>query len=184
MRIDEKTFQSMPAELKAIFYKLPNPGKDEVLAGFPETKNAYPGRQDLADAYAGTRLLEGNGFTNFDSSKAGRSLSDSGSAAHFFYCAKSSKSERTHKGQVENKHPTVKPLALMHYLVKLITPPGGTILDPFTGSGSTLVAATDEGFNCIGIELDLESVETSIQRLSCAPIQKECNPGGTKCLKP
>jgi site-specific DNA-methyltransferase (adenine-specific) len=52
-----------------------------------------------------------------------------------------------------NHHPTVKPVALMRWLVRLVTPPGGTVLDPFTGSGTTLVAATLEGFDAIGIEM-------------------------------
>ena len=53
----------------------------------------------------------------------------------------------------QNHHPTVKPVALMRWLVRLVTPPGGTVLDPFAGSGTTLVAATLEGFHAIGIEL-------------------------------
>jgi site-specific DNA-methyltransferase (adenine-specific) len=57
------------------------------------------------------------------------------------------------KDPVANIHPTVKPLALMRYLIRLITPPNGTVLDPFAGSGTTLVAAIQEGFDCIGIEL-------------------------------
>ena len=68
----------------------------------------------------------------------------------FFYCAKASKKERG----TGNNHPTVKPIALMEYLVRLITPPGGTVLDPFMGSGSTGVACKALGFNFVGIELD------------------------------
>jgi DNA modification methylase len=52
-----------------------------------------------------------------------------------------------------NHHPTVKPVALMRYLVRLVTPPGGTVLDPFAGSGTTLVAAVLEGFDAIGCEM-------------------------------
>jgi site-specific DNA-methyltransferase (adenine-specific) len=97
--------------------------------------------------------------------------------ARFFYCAKASKAERntglehmekkpagSYEGRsdgslgkvtepAQNFHPTVKPLALMRYLIRLITPPNGTVLDPFAGSGTTLVAAIQEGFHCIGIEL-------------------------------
>ncbi|WP_269745405.1 site-specific DNA-methyltransferase [Paenibacillus sp. P22] len=58
-----------------------------------------------------------------------------------------------------NTHPTVKPTDLMAWLVRLVTPPGGTVLDPFAGSGSTLVAAKREGFNFIGIEREPEYVE-------------------------
>jgi site-specific DNA-methyltransferase (adenine-specific) len=60
---------------------------------------------------------------------------------------------KTRTKETKNIHPTVKPTALMQYLVKLITPPGGTVLDPFTGSGSTGKAAILEGFDFIGIEL-------------------------------
>ncbi len=89
-----------------------------------------------------------------------------GSAARFFYCAKSSKSERN-KGTTggRNNHPTVKPLDLLGYLCRLITPPGGTILDPFMGSGSILVAAQIEGFNAIGIELDTNYCKIAEKRL-------------------
>jgi site-specific DNA-methyltransferase (adenine-specific) len=101
--------------------------------------------------------------------------------SRFFYCAKASKSERnagleglperresdrerddgvggdnfrnrTNEAR-QNFHPTVKPLALMRYLVKLVTPPGGIVLDPFLGSGTTAVAATLEGFDWIGCEM-------------------------------
>jgi site-specific DNA-methyltransferase (adenine-specific) len=71
----------------------------------------------------------------------------------YFFTAKASKSERNAGGTIENRHPTVKPLALMRYLVRLVTPPGGTVLEPFAGSGTTLVAAILEGFNAIGCEL-------------------------------
>jgi len=83
------------------------------------------------------------------------------SPARFFYCAKASKSERGEG----NKHPTVKPLALMRYLCRLITPPDGLILDPFTGSGTTILAAIQEGFNIEGIEQDQESFLTAHKRL-------------------
>jgi len=73
-----------------------------------------------------------------------------GSAARFFYTAKASQSERG-KG---NDHPTVKPLDLMRYLVRLVTPPKGLVYDPFAGSGSTLIAAIQEGFFAIGSDLD------------------------------
>jgi len=64
-----------------------------------------------------------------------------------------------------NNHPTVKPIELMKYLIKLITPPGGVVLDPFNGSGSTGVAAVEMGFDYIGCELDPKYVEISIKRI-------------------
>jgi len=78
----------------------------------------------------------------------------------FFYCAKASKKERGEN----NSHPTVKPLKLMKYLVRLVTPPGGTVLDPFAGSGTTLLAAKEENFNAVGIELDNEYIKIAIER--------------------
>ena len=148
-------------------------GSDEVLALFPESKGgAYPAKRGHAvnTAFASGQETEG-GF---------RAMGDSGSAARFFYCAKANKSERNaglenlseqeagiknesgrgfsetdphRKIMRKNFHPTVKPIALMRYLVRLVTPPNGTVLDPFAGSGTTLVAATMEKFDCIGIEM-------------------------------
>ena len=66
---------------------------------------------------------------------------------------------------VGNNHPTVKPIALMEYLIKLVTPPKGTVLDPFNGSGSTGCAATGLGFNYIGIELDPNYCDISRKRI-------------------
>ena len=78
------------------------------------------------------------------------------SAARFFYCAKASKSERNQgldetEGR-KNYHPTVKPLKLMEYLCKLITPPNGIVLDPYMGSGTTGIACRELGRVFIGIE--------------------------------
>lgn len=86
---------------------------------------------------------------------------DNGGASRFFYCAKASPSER---GRF-NDHPTVKPLALMRWLVRLVTPSGGVVLDPFLGSGTTALACQREGFECIGIERDEHSVEIAARRL-------------------
>jgi SAM-dependent methyltransferase len=87
---------------------------------------------------------------------------DSGGASRFFYCAKASKKERG-KG---NNHPTVKPVKLMEYLITLVTPPNGIVLDPFFGSGTTGVAAVNLGFNYIGIELDEQYVEIARRRIN------------------
>jgi DNA modification methylase len=134
-----------------------------------------------------------------DSIVDGSQFNDSGGASRFFYCAKTSKSERnaglegmpekqasglpmrskdgdrggegidgsetdrTTKNQ--NFHPTVKPIKLMTYLIKLITPPGGIVLDPFMGSGSTGVAAKNEGFKFVGIERDEEYFKIASNRI-------------------
>jgi site-specific DNA-methyltransferase (adenine-specific) len=86
---------------------------------------------------------------------------DSGSAARFFYCAKASKADRG----PDNTHPTVKPTELMRYLCRLVTPPGGVVLDPFMGSGSTGKAAALEGFRFIGIERDPDYLAIAQQRI-------------------
>jgi DNA modification methylase len=93
---------------------------------------------------------------------------DSGGASRFFYVAKASKRDRNEGLELANNHPTVKPTALMEYLVKLVTPPNGTVLDPFTGSGSTGKAAILQGFNFIGIEMTEEYVPIIEGRLKHA----------------
>jgi site-specific DNA-methyltransferase (adenine-specific) len=70
------------------------------------------------------------------------------------------------KVKARNHHPTVKPLALMRYLCRLVTPPNGLILDPFMGSGTTLIAAEQEGFRAIGIEVSEEYVEIAKRRVA------------------
>ena len=74
---------------------------------------------------------------------------DTGSASRFFYCAKADRADRA-----DSKHPTVKPVDLLRWLVRLITPPGGTVLDPFAGSGTTGEAAMLEKCDAILIEAD------------------------------
>jgi site-specific DNA-methyltransferase (adenine-specific) len=94
-----------------------------------------------------------------------RSMGDTGSAARFFYTAKASAAER--QGVT---HPTVKPLDLMAYLCRLVTPPGGIVLDPFAGSGTTLKAAISEGFQAIGIERDPDYHAMAERRLNGAQL--------------
>ena len=96
-----------------------------------------------------------------DEATAGGTYGDTGGASRFFYCPKATKKER---GE-DNNHPTVKPLALMRWLVRLVTPLEGVVLDPFCGSGSTLIAATEEGFGFIGVDISEEYVEIAKQRL-------------------
>jgi site-specific DNA-methyltransferase (adenine-specific) len=89
----------------------------------------------------------------------------SGGASRFFYCAKASKRERN-AGNVTNVHPTVKPIDLMRYLVRLVTPKGGTVLDPFTGSGTTGIAAVLEGMIFIGFEQSEEYARIADARIT------------------
>lgn len=134
-------------------------GSDEVLSHFPHTASGQP---------IGIRAGgQGNAYGHFEGGIPVTGFGDKGSAARFFYCAKAAKSERNrnHNGDDKNHHPTVKPVALMQYLCRLITPPNGIVLDPFSGSGSTGIAALIEGFRYIGIDLDAEYIEITKRRL-------------------
>lgn len=183
--VGEKLYNKMPEELKALFTKLPNLGSPEVLAGFPNSKSSqHDGDGEPLDTRG-----QGWGFKRM----AG-GFSDSGSASRFFYCAKSSKSERDYgledrtkeitsdgreksidnpflRGETarHNSHPTVKPLSLMTYLIKLITPPKGIVLDIFAGSGSTLVAAKTLGHPFIGIEKEADYLKIAEARVKAVP---------------
>jgi DNA modification methylase len=88
------------------------------------------------------------------------SYGDTGTAARFFYSAKASKHDRC-----GSKHPTVKPISLMRYLCRLITPPNGIVLDPFAGTGTTGQAAQEEGFHAVLIEKDSEYHKDILRRL-------------------
>lgn len=97
---------------------------------------------------------------------------DEGGASRFFYCAKSSKSERNKGLEIRedssisgNFHPTVKPLKLISYLVRMVTPPNGIVLDPFNGSGTGAIACKIEGFNYVGIEKEKEYCDISEARI-------------------
>ncbi len=104
----------------------------------------------------------GAGGTGKNAPKEGEFLGDAG----FKYCAKASRKDRGEG----NTHSTVKPTALMRYLCKLITPPGGLILDPFAGSGTTLLAARQQGFRALGIEKEEEYAAIIAARLADAPL--------------
>jgi hypothetical protein len=88
--------------------------------------------------------------------------------ATFHYCSKASKRDRTADGTVENNHPTAKNTALLAYFARLITPPGGLVLDPFMGSGSTGVACLQEGMRFLGIEESVEYCMIARARLAYA----------------
>jgi len=103
-------------------------------------------------------------------------VGDIGTAARFFpsfrYCAKASRSEREAgltppaPGKRANRHPTVKPIEMMRWLVRLVTPPGGTVLDPFTGSGTTGCAAALEDLAFVGCELSPEHADLARRRVA------------------
>lgn len=124
-------------------------GSEEVLAGFPETGVSSGGSGDASIKSANQTFS--NKGTNLHGGANFGGLGDSGSAARFFYSAKADSDDR-----LGSKHPTVKPIDLMQYLVRLVTPPGGTVLDPFAGTGTTGEAAWREGFNAVLIEREEE----------------------------
>lgn len=136
-------------------------GSPEVLAGFPWSKSgALTAEQQKNGGFAGTV----NAYGKAERGGSGEYAANGGSAARFFYCAKASKRDRDEA----NNHPTVKPTDLMRYLCRLVTPPGGVVLDPFMGSGSTGKAAEHEGFRFIGIERDPEYFNISRHRIAAA----------------
>ena len=167
-------------------------GSDEVLELFPDSKSP-------AFVTRGAGGQHGK-YSPIGRQVDVPCYDDRGSAARFFYCAKANKTDRneglddfapkrdadrlatdgaggenprnrTNTAKV-NHHPTVKPTTLMRYLIRLITPPHGTILDPFTGSGSTGKAAVLEGFNFIGIELDPDYIAIAEARIQHAYNQR------------
>jgi site-specific DNA-methyltransferase (adenine-specific) len=175
-------------------------GSDEVVALFPDSKGMATQKSGAnVNVYGGNALNKS--ATTFPEVRLG--FNDSGSAARFFYCAKASKKDRNEgldgfevkrssgygydhglgnagEGMFkdrnpikQNYHPTVKPTTLMQYLVRLVTPPNGIVLDPFLGSGSTGKAAMYEGFNFVGIELTPEYLPIAKARILFALRDKE-----------
>ena len=156
----QETHQTNGQELGRFPANLAHDGSDDVLALFPDTGKSSggggvkaPGKNGIYGTYNGHEYPQQLG------------LGDSGNAARFFYCAKANKKDRGEG----NDHPTVKPTALMEWLVRLVTPQGGVVLDPFMGSGSTGVAAKREGMGFIGIERDEHYFEIASRRLESEP---------------
>jgi hypothetical protein len=196
MTVDEKTWEAMPARLKKLFRKVPNPGSEEVLAGFPMTSSGKAG----GDGHKRRASLGGCSTVNVagrSDENAGLLYGDTGTAARFFYCAKAGKAEREHGllGHVpcvvcagldtethigtqghtvrcrRNSHPTVKPVALMRYLCTLVTmPERNLILDPFAGSGTTGVACKELGLSCVLVEKDEHACEIAVARCAAARV--------------
>ena len=168
-------------------------GSPEVLAVFPSPHGAGHATDGTHCASNGAAVGLEAAYSISKAGTAAQRFGDTGSAARFFYCAKASRAERElgladfapatvgdgrqtandtayQRGQTErrNVHPTVKPVAVMRWLTRLVTPPGGVVLDPYTGSGTTGVAAALEGFEFIGCELSLEYVKIARARIAHA----------------
>ena len=167
-------------------------GSAEVLAGFPFSKSGA-----MSGEYNNTIMAQSNGNRDGKAIKLTQQASE-GSASRFFYCAKASKKDRdegceeidakltgtyaqdewskNNMGNTpdairmprHNHHPTVKPTDLMRYLCRLVTPPNGLILDPFTGSGSTGKAAILEGFRFVGFDMQSEYIDIASARIKDA----------------
>jgi hypothetical protein len=141
-------------------------GSEEVLHLFPDSKGSGGSVPNVKITGYGDGI--GTGKAEYIGGERTKVNSGNGSAARFFYCAKANKQDRNN-GDAKNNHPTVKPTMLMQYLVRMITPIGGTILDPFNGSGSTGKAAMLLGkYNYIGIDLSSEYIEISKARIEDA----------------
>lgn len=132
--------------------------------GSPEVIGAFPAE---AGAFAPVHGTEPSNSTVNVYGARDRTASvhhgDSGSAARFYYSSKADADDR-----LGSKHPTVKPVDLMQWLVRLITPPGGTVLDPFAGTGTTGEAAWREGFKAVLIERETEYQEDIRRRMALA----------------
>lgn len=133
-------------------------GSDDVLAAFPET----PGQQRSVGPEHGPKGSV-NVYGDYGARDDFAPRGDAGSAARFFYQAKADADDR-----IGSKHPTVKPLDLMQYLCRLITPPGGIVLDPFAGTGTTGEAAWREGFRAVLIEREPEYQADIARRMELA----------------
>lgn len=161
---------AVPTDLGRWPANLIHDGSDEVLAAFPDAK----GQQG---ATTGAEARKASVYGEFAGVAAATPRGDTGSAARFFYCPKASRSDRDEglegfevkpTAARANTHPTVKPTDLMRYLCRLVTPTGGTVLDPFTGSGSTGKAALSEGFRFLGCELSPEYLAIAHARIERA----------------
>lgn len=131
-------------------------GSEEVIAAFPQSAGA------LADV-KGTEPSTPFGAVYGTINRAGsgmRARKDTGSAARFFYSAKAKSEDR-----IGSKHPTVKPIELMRYLVRLVTPKGGIVIDPFAGTGTLGEAAYIEGASSVLIEAEPEYLDDIRRRM-------------------
>jgi len=138
-------------------------GSESVEALFPYSKSGSGQKNQFNSKGSAC------GFYKNNLKPTGREWQGSeGSASRYFYHAKASKKDRDEGVNGLNPHPTVKPTQLMRYLVKLVTPHGGLVLDPFMGSGSTGKACMLEGMRFIGMDLNEEYVKIAESRIEHA----------------
>ena len=171
-------------------------GSDEVVAMFPDSAGSGGSVPNVKISGYGDGAV-GTGSAEYLGGERTKVDCGTGSAARFFYCAKAGKRDRNEgleafdavmtnfaagtglskngdgsprnmNADAKNPHPTVKPTELMRYLCRLVTPPGGLIVDPFAGSGSTGKAAILEGFQFVGFELDPQYTAIANARVEAA----------------
>jgi site-specific DNA-methyltransferase (adenine-specific) len=182
-------------EVLAVFPQSAGQMADVPIATGPrKSQNAYGTMSNgRAGEPSAEKRYTDDGATNY-AMLPGQRRGDAGSAARFFYCAKATTAERNDGlwdfeakapgagsrnltgdplvdrihglNPKKNSHPTVKPVDLMRWLVRLITPPDGIVLDPFMGSGTTLIAARAEGHKSIGVDLEEAHCEIARGRMS------------------
>ena len=137
-------------------------GSAEVLDRFAEFGEKTSGEP------CGTRAARFAFGTSAENGTALTGYGDTGTADRFFYCAKATREDREEGLPGRNPHPTVKPVALMRWLIRSVTPAGGLVLDPFAGSGSTGKAAVIEGARFLGIERDPTYCDLARRRIAAA----------------
>lgn len=143
--IDDNAGPSQSGRFPANFI---HDGSEEVLENFPHTKSGK------SDGFKGEHTAKIFGEFANNRIDPENVYGDQGSSARFFYCAKATQAER--KG---SKHPTIKPKALIDYLVKMVSKEGHTILDPFGGPGTTYEVCLESGRQCVIMERDEESIK-------------------------
>jgi len=138
-------------------------GSPEVLAAFGaygERGGQLGGQTSADDQRGGNRVYAGGWKSSGNDQRDQRKHNDDGTAARFFYSAKASEADRA-----GSRHPTVKPIDLIAYYARMVTPPGGTLLDPFAGSGTAIEAGLREGLDVIAIEREPEYVADCQRRI-------------------
>ena len=190
--ITETLYKKMPDDIKACFNQLPNPSSEEVRECFPEQKSGarkaqgYQEDRNLWNKTGGgdCEASSGNASRFFKSiiyqAKASKSERNKGCEGLEEKDSMKWAGGNEMKGlagtypdgtpkpiQIQkNNHPTVKPIALMEYLIRMVTKEGGTVLDPFMGSGSTGVACVQNGFDFIGIEREAGYIKIAEARIN------------------
>lgn len=172
---DRKRVAYVPNELGRYPSNIITDGSDEVVSLFPDSNGAGKSLPRVKITGYGDGI--GTGKSEYLGGERIPFESGTGSAARFFYCAKASRKERGEG----NTHPTIKPIALMEYLIKLVAPENGVVLDPFLGSGTTGIAALNTGRGFVGIERDEEYFNIAEGRIADAVTNNSLDNASVAC---